>query len=188
MPLNKPFQHQPSVLASYDWTDIVNGLGYSRFYLIKQAGGTYKLNDNASFSNIGQVANNAVYTFNSSVFNGPRTIRGTAFLEVAEVILAKSPVAALSVVGVLKLVSGTTKTLCTFPTMNQTGATATNNYYLNISSADISIINVKQGDYLQLEITLGGSDGYGQMHIDPAMLNALALGTTKLSVPFRIDL
>ena len=76
-------------LANYDWNDIANGLGYVVFYGYKTADGTYLLSNNQVYSDkIGETdlfagVNPAIgHTFETSIFNLPKILEGTAIINV----------------------------------------------------------------------------------------------------------
>jgi hypothetical protein len=84
MVLSKPYQHQPSAIASYNYTDISGGIGTISLYLTNKANATFKdyvlhksaLICNSTSGSLGA----ATYEFKSSKLTAPETIKGSAFL------------------------------------------------------------------------------------------------------------
>ncbi len=102
MPLNKPFQHQPSAIASYSFTDIADRTGVVSFNLAqtstsagnKQILTTQVIYSGASASNetpmeISDSNTGTTFTeridkdFDLTSFNSPVTIRGTSTLNLS---------------------------------------------------------------------------------------------------------
>lgn len=87
LPINFPLPTE-SAIASYSYTDVLNGLGYQHFYLggFEDNGGiTYKVIDTAIYGDplviSGTKDSTDTFTFYSNVFNAPRTIYGTCYYD-----------------------------------------------------------------------------------------------------------
>jgi len=79
------FDAPQTAIASYDWTDIASGFGFVSFYLTTADDGKiYQriLSEKALSSSepAGVIETNGTYEFQTSVFNSPREIKGTANL------------------------------------------------------------------------------------------------------------
>lgn len=93
MPLPKPFQHQPSAIASYDFTDIVEGTGIKKFFgfisnvssgdtpaLISQAVYSSKIETQVTIT--AGSSKEIDLDFDLAAFNAPSSIRGTITVSV----------------------------------------------------------------------------------------------------------
>ena len=182
--LPETFRKSSEKIVSYSWEDLASGQSYLTFYLIQVAGTTYKLVNNATATNTPYIEDSGTaYTFSSSVFTTPRVIYGMAMLETAHRIIASGTVRNITINGVLKLNS---TTIGTFTQI--TDSAGSDVQFTGCSTCDIPLTQVKVGDILNLEITVGGSTEVPvYMYIDPQITTAGALGTSKLYVPFKIQ-
>jgi len=104
----------PDAIASYDYTDIANGLGvinFKAFTTETSAGVAYVLGTNNIYSAvIGNYSSSAgirTLTFDSSPFNAPRTADGTAYLSYG---VAGAATAQISGAAIIQKWNGTTAT------------------------------------------------------------------------------
>ncbi len=96
--LPQVFRKDPPYVITYNWTDIINGLGYQTFYgftTTDSVSTKYSLIESTTnkFSSVidtaGAATTNAAYTkvldvdFDLSEFNAPRIINGTAYLRMS---------------------------------------------------------------------------------------------------------
>lgn len=184
-----------SALASYSYINIAEGTGLQSFWGIGGDDSSYSLiGDNSSYSN--EIEYNAtgtgphIVTFNSSVFNLPRTIKGTAYFAAGAVLGSASA-------GQLW-----------FQISKWDGATQTNITTSGALTMPISILkqiyypitctqtHIKKGESLRLVVGMV-QDTADQVFlgIDPVNRDGTVLSTTsgastflRLDVPFRIDL
>lgn len=104
MPLNKPFQHQPSSIATYAYTDIAEGTGVVNFkgFMAWASGAlTARLTTNEPYSNYHPFlastdsgiqtlislnsksdGSQKILNFDLTAFNAPTIVRGTAFVNI----------------------------------------------------------------------------------------------------------
>lgn len=85
MALPEPFTTAPDAIATFDYQDIESGLGYVTFYAMATslaAGTEYVLSDDTEYADPiwteRSTAGTTTLTFDSSEFNFPRSVRGTA--------------------------------------------------------------------------------------------------------------
>jgi len=78
-----------NILVNYNYTDIAEGTGMQTFYALKAS--SYKLNQNAFVSSTKEIGTTPVVVgqafdidFDLSMFNTPKTITGTAFIEFSQ--------------------------------------------------------------------------------------------------------
>ena len=78
-----------TLIASYDWQDIISGLGYEEFFLSfssDSAGDNFGLITSSLYSSVLETtragAGTTEQNFDTSTFNAPRTVKGTAYLQV----------------------------------------------------------------------------------------------------------
>ena len=192
MPINIPIPAE-SAVASYSYNEITSGQGYIRFYLFND-GVDYAMNDNKIYSGVLRcmTINNssATVVFTSSIFNSPRVLNGNAYLEFSQSMNCSAN-RTQTTGGVLKLVSdGVTTTIGTFPNVTEVRNTgSTTQYFIKTSRVTISNINIKKGDYLTLDVTLGvagASDSGG--YCDPYIVTAGQAGASSIALPFKIQL
>lgn len=80
----QPFQAQQPAIASYDYQDISSGLGFQDLYLlasVSSTGTTYILSDKQEHSGLNEISvvnTTTKFNFDSSIFNKPKTVKGTA--------------------------------------------------------------------------------------------------------------
>lgn len=82
MALNQPYQHQPTAIASYSYTDIEANTGIVQYYITagtESGGTTYDLVETAYNSWFIEVGNAQTLTCTTGEFNTPRIVKGTAF-------------------------------------------------------------------------------------------------------------
>lgn len=87
MPVNFPIPGEQAI-ASYDIQDILNGLGYEQFYLCAftdSSATTYAMIANTIYGDpkiiSGTQDTTQTFTFDSSIFNTPRTVKGTLYCD-----------------------------------------------------------------------------------------------------------
>jgi len=214
--LQKKYQTQQTAIASYDYTDIASGTGYSIFYGGNlsdgtSASGSYVLSNNVFYSEnltTEAVKDTTVWfhlfdiDFDSSPFNLPRVVQGKALLNVT---LGHSvtggPLAYMRLSGsrIIKY-DGTNETVLATFDSDVYGLGADAGSHVFAVDADIAQTTFKEGDILRLNVNASvymdgaGGETWGIAH-DPAeragsVSYYTATDTTalKLHVPFKIDL
>lgn len=208
MIINKYTGALPAPLASYDFNDIASNLIFHTFYCIAQdeeALGTitYKLADtNTFYSNTTSSTVNtttpSTYNFDTSVFNLPRTAKGTAIFQCtmknndADVVNVTLTVQLKKV-----LPGGSTVNLCTAKVVDYDGNTAPGNA-LGASTKvnvllflDLTQTIIKKGEKLRCAVTLDVKDAADSVSIYHDPLGRDLLSDTnfttqmKLHMPFR---
>ena len=193
LPINFPIPQQDAI-ASYSYTDIINGLGYDRFYLFKSGayvapadtyyyGLTTDIHSQDGSPQLG-IVGATEYNFDSSTFNTPRTLKGTV-----KFILALSAANANSHLAIRLLkVSGITETEIV-GTIYTTGITVagTGAWYC-VESDVTSEVNLGVGDFLRLEV-IGSAATTIQIGISPiGETSTLDRTESNVLVPFKVDL
>ena len=215
IPVPQAFPPIPeAAIASYNYTDIAEGTGITRFNCAANTNNSatsYILTTNTIYSNplftAVTVANNANYTkeldvdFDLSAFNTPKTVKGTAYLNI-DWRLAKD--GGTSATGWLNCIvkhwDGTTETtLATTSgaTLHDVAAEATEGEIMENFKFTLPQTHFKKGDSIRLTV-----EGYGKCDGDTATLSIAhdpqntngGLGganevasTMTLDIPFRLD-
>lgn len=197
------FRKSPELLASYDYTDLTAGLGYIDFYLVQAkstVGGTVSRHlvqetMHAAVSEDQYSAGTTSNDFDSSAFNMPRTVKGTAY--VSGTIESGAGGAAGATSFQLIRVESDGSTEHTITSAVQTHPTVADNaplwFCVPLTCTETTI---KKGEYLR--VTCSGSSAAGKSvyigtnpmdedgtTITPSSTDATTI--TKVSVPFRID-
>ena len=180
------------VIASYSFTDIASGIGYSDFYLTESqtdAATDHHLITSRDYSNSASISANQATTdtdFDTSPFILPRTIDGTAFLSLA--VHGTSDVSPTYTME-LYIYDGSSETLISNTAVFDTALTAAKMFFIPLV-VDNKII--KKGETLRLRVQQANpSSTTAQYGIDPANRTdgSLTITTTsKVSIPFRVDL
>ena len=205
--LPEQFPAEPEqVIASFAFTDIAEGTGTEILFGILSNNGTvnhHLISTSDVFSVSGSVINNAAGTastdFDTSVFNLPRTVRGTAYFSVGMGVSGETMQVSAQIKKVLK--DGAEINLTSKISGQRLVAagedSAMNFIPLPITATGSNTI-IKKGESLRLTIdswNLGGlNTEYGadpkdsnstNAHIIPGTKNTTVM---KLLMPFRIDL
>jgi hypothetical protein len=217
MVLSKPYQHQPSAIASYNYTDLAEGTGIVKYYGFQSetsAGVDYHLGTNQVYAGGGATLSSG-YTSNAnkkeadvdfdlSAFNAPQTIRGT--VTVTGCITANSSGGYNGftyVIFKLRKWDGTTETeLASVQTPTAVSGSNTITEIINVQMA-ITKTHFKKGEILRLTaeiwgyVSAGGNGNYA-LGVDPQNRDGVHMSpstddptsTTKLEVyiPYDIDL
>jgi len=193
MPLTKDltkFTTASPAIATFSYVDLINGLGYETFYSTvseDNAATSYLLvpiTDRSAEKTVPSTGAGTEYNFDSSVFNEPRTVKGTAYLSVETHIAAGT----LTLAVILYKVTAASAEVALSSTITETGDNATNT--INFITLPLTETLIQSGEKLRLSITAtssGGTDGI--VGTDPAgrASGSLTDCTNKLSVPFKID-
>jgi hypothetical protein len=218
--LTKKYDNIPQVQALYEYTDIADGTGNESFYfcITKSSTGTdYILTNQPLYSREIESYNNILnttgvgtpeldYDFDLTAFNTPRTIQGTAIVEVGA--LTYSETAATSdtiwIYYTLNLykVSGGTEDLIgtgTSETFKQTGQDAITKHVFLFPVA-LTQKHFKIGDNLRANLQLyasgAGTGNAGAVYTahDPAARDGTyvsgsnVITSSRVIVPFKLDL
>lgn len=223
MPLDPDLQEfttASQAVASYDYTDIINGLGYEimqGYASINDTTVSYGLSPNTIYATPASTGTSEFQNtsfqeklnidFDTSVFNIPRTAKGTAFMNIAYGSTATGTGGGDCLTYcIVKLYhyNGTTETL--IATAQQTGThteTATGETSDSVSTLqfDISETLFAEGDLLRVNVevwayVIGGDvNNRGTCHFyhdpkDRTSGGTPATPTTKLEIhiPFKIDI
>ena len=186
-PLSEKYRKSSEAIITYDWVDIINGLGYQTFYLATtyNTAISYILSPNVVYSNDDSVKNDATATFafNSSALTSSRTIKGTAIFDIWA---GAGGGGNWTCTGTLYYVrGGTPVSLGTF-TAEATAATGGN--LAKMTTIEVAETQLAIGDSLRLTITVGaGNDSSKSVWTNPAGVHVAAgSGTSSLHLPFKI--
>jgi len=209
--LNKKYQSAPSAIASYDYTDIIEGTGIIKFmaYTNKDTSGTnYSLTRQTVFysSDIELVDNNPGVTaaldidFDLSPFNSPVTIRGTAVVNVCFECQADIESGTGYAIAKIRKWDGAAET----EIASTQSESLTDDYRILALNINVPKTHFKKGEILRLTIycygekTAGGNNFHVVFGCDPQNRDGTwivpstdnPVSTTKLEFycPFEIDL
>ena len=174
--------------ASFSFTDIAEGTGIQIYFATigeTSGGNTYHLLGNAVTSKndgadkILQAATDV--DFDTSPFNLPRTVKGTAYLSGSFNQDAGNNV---SCTATIKKYDGSTETTigATITSQTEESAGAERGILLPIPLTETII---KQGELLRLTVTVTSAGGQSGVHADPLGSSGQPL---KLLMPFKLDL
>ena len=187
------FPSRGELIETFDFSDIATGLGFELFYgtpVIDSSGTTYSLLPNAVASNSSTGTSSIqigvgtkTMEFDSSVFNLPRTAKGTAYISMvkgASVTLAQSIKAQIAIVHADLSVTNissefeTTQTLAISPTKTT-----------DLLALPLTQTTIKKGEKLRmiLKIVIDASGGNGFLFHD----NSDSTRILHLLMPFRIE-
>lgn len=161
--INQSYQAQTNSIASYDWQDLASGLSYNIYYGCKDAEGNYLLIDNSAvFSDSIGEGDDETYTltFDTSIFNVPREVKGKAFMSVP---ISTTTVGNCYAVGSLYHYDGTTETILGSGSGvdTPTGNNATKNQLLTF---DIAQKHFKKGDILRAKVQIVQLEGVADIN------------------------
>jgi len=186
MTLPKPYSHTPTAIISFNFTDIAEGTGSVRYFLIQyqtSAGTTYGLTRQADrTANISTTPGGTVeYDLDLPPFNLPKVVKGTAVFGVG----GDKGNGVLSFVVTLKKLSGSTETDVTSAITSAAGGVGEDWFIFEMPCTQT---HFKIGDILRLNISVVAS-GTAKWNHDPS--NSEGANPTKagfISVPFKIDI
>ncbi len=201
--LEQKYQNERSEILSYDFTDIVSGLGYTNFYgLTCSVSGstTYDLVLQRAYSEIVETTRNTVgtttCTFDSSTFNLPRYANGVAYLSVQGFSGGTTTIQLQA--QVQKVASDGTTT--TDISSNILSSYYTNSYPTLFLKIPMTGTQIKIGEKLRLIVGLVQISGAnytgfahdpmnrdGETYIKPSVAGQGATSTLNFYMPFRID-
>jgi hypothetical protein len=200
LPVNFPIPGE-NVLSNYDYMDIAEGTGVVLFYGGEQAndadGTTKALQKNILASNsrsfLVSTAGTYNYNFNLTVFNIPKTIRGTATVQVSA--YRGNNGDGLTLTYTFYKVSGATETSFGASTMS---FPASANAYSTTFTIPIALTETdfKRGDYLRVLARYVKTNaastvevGWDPLNRDGTNLTAASYPTQlKIYVPFKLGL
>jgi|TARA_Y100000296_G_C5155480_1_gene248803 hypothetical protein len=172
-------------LANYNYVDIANGLGYSTFYgLFTAVAGTYALIGNplvcgGSVLPADRRLNAENRDFETSTFNLPRVVKGTAYISGEAVSDGTG-----TITTIVKHWDGNTETTIGGPSSTPNFKNGTNGVFIAIPLAETVF---KKGDLIRVSMSVGDcGDGVHGFYIDP--VSAHGLEPFKVLIPFKIDL
>lgn len=190
-----------SKIATYDYTDLVSGLGYQDFYPVvsgDDAAETYHLTTNSSevSFNADVIASGAgggsvEYNFNTSTFNQPRTVNGTAIF--TGWLEGDGGTSTVTVTFVLYRVdSGSAEHQIGTTDVDIDAGIGSSGVYINVRFS-CTETTIAIGETLRLSITISTDNLRGIIGSDPAdnagtWIDPATAGSTisKISIPFRI--
>lgn len=189
----QPYTTAPPALVSYDYTDIATSIGIQTFYLIESedsGGKDYHLTQKTDYSSSAVLQNsvgaNSDLDYDTTPFQTPQTVRGTASLSLPIWCHADD---SMAFTVQLKKWDGSSETnLSSAVTLTATQ----DGERMLFFQMPLTETLLKTGDVLRLSVAADetGSNNckYGQ---DPAGRTHAQLTTTtqsKLNVPFKLDL
>ena len=173
-------------IASFNFTDIASGLGVQIFFCTigeTSGGNTYHLLDNAVTSKNDAIdkklQNGTDVDFDTSNFNLPRTVKGTAFLSGS--FKVDSGLSVSCTATILKF-DGSTETVIGATITSQTEASTSNERGV-LLEIPLTETLIKKGELLRLTITVTTQGGISGLHADPLGSDGQPL---KLLIPFKI--
>lgn len=169
----------PSI-STYDFTDIATGLGTEIFYLSSVnstgPGVAYILIDTAIQGSADASVSSGTYiNFDSSSFNSPRTVKGTAYIT-GEAAAASSSTATFQIAHF----DGSTETIIGSETVTESLSGGGDYFAI---SFDLTETTFKVGDVLRVKMKTGGTT---TVSIDPLENSPNGVQSVKLYIPFRI--
>lgn len=190
----KPFQHPPSTIASFDFVDIAAGFGIINYFGVvneQDTAQTFTLITETypSINVETALPDTNTLTFDSLVFNLPKTIKGTAFL----VVPLNYPSGAGNGGVKLKLqhYDGTTATDITAEILSFDAVSGGSAFDQTFTKMPITVEKqFKKGDILRLLITaVSGGSAVTVAHSATNQTGSKT-GNTQLivGVPFQIDI
>lgn len=214
----EPFKHQPSAIASFNYTDIAEGTGITTYLLAQTSdeNGHYQiLTTKSIYSAESQAVNKGMEItattsaasatkiidkdFDLTAFNLPQRLRGTAVLNMAYQ-QASSVGGNTQGYVIARIVNATTGVTLVSTQTDTVQTTATKNYWLTIPLViPLSTTQFKKGETLRLTVECWGLTPSGTIRqtigCDPQgrdgdyILAANGLSTkSTLDVPFDLDL
>jgi len=200
-----------SAIASYSYTDMLQSAGYIIYNIFGLFEGEY-----GSGTSTFHMANNSPYGYarllggnssstpivteiKSSIFTTPQTIKGTAYIDIAYkfVVASGGNGKYAEIDGTLYIKNDTTSKNENLGSFNLYTPVVynTTKYDVMSSGIEISEINICKGDYLQLDIetsainyTQYGTSGSIYVCADPTSLDTDQVGTTRIHIPFKINI
>ncbi len=197
-PFPSSFPPKRELIETFDFTDIATGLGFETYFGTAQedsvdniylllpfavnSGGGDSNNSFNAFTKRTSVGTTTL-TFNTSVFNLPRTVKGNAYVSFGlngNSSLTGRATATLSIVD-----SGGTPTniSSTFTTRNM-GNSADESQLLELPLTQTTI---KKGEKLRLVFELVFASGSGTLKVHHNNLSSTNTEIFKLLIPFRIE-
>lgn len=207
VPINFAVPSEGAV-ASYSYTDIATGLGYQTFYLAATRETTnieYLTTDKAFYSDPESIGTDNLVTsgfekvqdvdFDTNVFNSPRTVKGTAIMNVASSLRTLTAYKARYLIINVIHFDGTTETnigSVQTITKEQSGTSGTWKYYEALQ-IPLTETLFKKGDILRINIQYwlksGNSNGGTQIYFQPTdNTNDQNTKRTEINIPFKLDL
>ena len=185
--LPQQFQAQSNSIASYNYTDIAEGVGYSVYYLIagdSSAGDNQTILTPSSTSSgtydhvtEGGFASTTYKDFDIE-FKLPKTMSGTAYF--SGQVKEEGGGGAGTVTAKLYHYDGATETLIGAEAQSQSH-TGTNNFCIIF---DVAQTRFKRGDILRLKVKT--SAGWIIISVDPSGVSP-SITPSKLAVPFKLE-
>ena len=194
-----------AAVASFDYTDIASGLGYSTYYGFTDTGGNYRLIDNTSVysETTGDEVQSGgtpaiTKTYTSSTFQLPRDIKGKAIINIP--VKGQGTTGVVYASGALIHYDGDTAASAVIGQGNGAAATgadvASEEVKYNCVSFDCTETHVKRGDAIKLKVDIWSTTdnwtitGHDPTNADysPTAGNDLTETQLKIMVPFKLDL
>jgi len=186
VPVNFPVPGESSI-ASYNYTDIANGLGYSSYYpngIWDGSAVVYLLMSQTLHSQAGvrDFASTNSQDLDLSPFNTPKTLMGTAYFQFS----AKTSSGASVITATIKKVSGASVTSISSAIASSSISTSEAWKILKIP---LTKTNFKIGDILRLTLAADAGTVHCYVGVDPTNTASTITNTQSvLSIPSRISL
>ncbi len=198
---NNLFPPRGEIITSYNYTDIAEGTGVSTFYFLEtkdSAGTNENLSGNIIYSSsvlrtLAVGAND--WDFDLTKFNMPKTIRGTALVNLSVNVGAGiAPGASLFFLVKIRKWDGSTETeIASIQTETYLQGTGTTGQHIFSSEIVIPKTHFKKGEILRVSLqptlTSGGSAS-AQLGIDPKDRTSGSMITTasQINIPFELNI
>ena len=189
-----------TAIASYDFTDIESGLGFVDFFAAKTdlaAGAEEILTDDATVYS-GDISTNRTtagttsFTFDSSVFNLPKTVKGTAIFSCG--IGGVNTANITAVTAKLQKYDGTSATdLSSVITSSGFTASGTDDKMM-LLQLPLTETRIKKGEQLRLLVTfvlnnnISADIGHDPRGRSDGSIGTNAVTTMVIKIPFKIDI
>ena len=183
-PKFQKFTTASPIMASYDWIDVANGLGIVVFYGTRteiSTGAAYALVENALMAGgVGseRILGSTTATFETSVFNSPRTVKGTAYIS-GETIAQAGDTGRIT--ATIKKWDGTNETNISSAVQSQVNGAGSEGIFMPLNLTETRF---KIGDTLRVTIVAAGFSASFGFYIDP--ISEAGKEPFKVLIPFRI--
>lgn len=188
-------------LVNYEFVNFIESLGYVKFFLsqanVNRTGSSPNakliLTTNQSYTSGGLDGSteSGGGSFYSSVFSKNFVLGGIALFNISYRYTVYGGIRDMWVGAVLKKVSSSvTTTIATFPSVQvaYSNSWSGTSYGVSLSSADIQKTIIKKGDYLILEVSIGGNAETKTIFVDPMKTDPNSKGPSFLLVPTKLEI
>lgn len=193
MTIIEKYEAKEAAIASYSYTDIADGTGIVKFYLMDSetsAGADYNLTtDSAVKSRTGNIATSAAtdLDFDLTSFKLPRIVEGAGLINLSVRLNAAS---SFAFVVKIRHWDGSTETdLVSVTSDTHTSGGGAENFWFTVPFT-VPSTKFKKGDILRVTIEGDTATGSGVWFHDPANRDLLGAGNstnTFVNIPFAIN-